>query len=216
VLLPLDFLQDCYLLTRCSAKINSGRAVDICVLYQHRAAAVIMKGNANGPKRLEIFLKEREPNEYEELGQFYEGFHLTAESVKILADACRDPGWRSPLAHAGFLSLIRNLSSTVLDHRVSLQILRFIANCCANNNESRDLVLNDLDKLSACLQDDHLFDFAVVALNNVCSEYGKTKLCKPFSTCVLILGLRSSSGCCFEARCSWYTWCRASWQRIEP
>ena len=133
-----------------------------------------MEGNANDPERLEMFLKKREPNEYEELRKFYEGFYLTPESIKILADACRNPGWRSPLAHAGFLSLIRSLPSVMPDREVSQQILRFVANCCADNNESRDLVLNDLDKLSACLQDGHLFDFAVVALNNVCNEYGKS------------------------------------------
>jgi len=133
-----------------------------------------MEGNANDPERLEMFLKKHEPNEYEELRQFYEGFYLTPESIKILADACRNPGWRSPLAHAGFLSLIRSLPSAMPNRDVSQQILRFVANCCADNNESRDLVLNDLDKLSACLQDGHLFDFAVVALNNVCNEYGKS------------------------------------------
>ena len=138
-----------------------------------------MEGNTNGPDRLEIFLNQREPNEYQELRQFYEGFYVTPESVKILADACRNPNWRSPLAHAGFLSLIRILPSAIPDRDVGQQILRFVANCCADNNESRDLVLNDLDKLSACLQDGHLFDFAVVALNNVCNEYGKSSSLSP-------------------------------------
>lgn len=138
-----------------------------------------MGGNANGPEQLESFLKQHEPNDYEELQQYYEGFYVTADSVKTLADACRNPDWRSPLAHAGFISLIRNLPSAIPDRDVSQQILRFIANCCADNDESRDQVLNDLDKLSACLQDDHLFDFAVVALNNVCNEYGKSSSVNP-------------------------------------
>ncbi len=138
-----------------------------------------MEGNANGPEQLQLFLKQREPNEYEELRQFYEGFYVTTESVKILADACRNPDCRSPLAHAGFLSLIRDLPSDIPDRDLSQQILRFVANCCADNNENRDQVLNDLDKLSACLRDDHLFDFAVVALNNICNEYGKISFVSP-------------------------------------
>ena len=166
-----------------------------------------MEETANGPEQLKMFLKNHEPDEYEELRQFYDGFYLTSESVKILADACRNPDWRSPLAHAGFLSLIRSLPSVMPDLDVSQQILRFIANCCADNNESRDLVLNDLDKLSACLQDGLLFNFAVVALNNVCNEYGEGSSLSPFSICMLSLDLRSSPGCCFEAQCSRFT-CR--------
>lgn len=125
----------------------------------------------NGPERLKAFLQERRPGEYSELETFYRGFYRTPESVRIIADACRNSGWRLPLAQAGFLSLIRTLSTTASERGISQQILRFVANCCADNNACRDMVLNDLDKLSACLADGSLFDFTVVALNNICDDY---------------------------------------------
>jgi hypothetical protein len=120
---------------------------------------------------LEAFIEDHEPGEYPELQAFHADFRHTPESVKILADACRSPEWRSPLAQAGFLSLIRTLSTTANERELSQQILRFVSNCCANNNACRDMVLIDLDNLSACLVDDHLFNYTVVALNNICGDY---------------------------------------------
>lgn len=130
--------------------------------------------NANGVDEndsLEDFLRDHEPGKYSRLQAFESEFLPTVDSVKALADACRTPGWRWPLARAGFLSVIQDLSTDPNQRDVSQQILRFLANCCSDNNSCRDLVLKDLDKLSTCLKDDQLFDFTVVALNNICDDY---------------------------------------------
>jgi len=134
-------------------------------------ATAAMATEAYGPENLRAFLEEREPGEYTELQEFYRNFSRTAESVKALADACRNPEWRWPLAEAGFLSILQSLSTAADERDISQQILRFVANCCASNNECRNFVLNDLGKLSACLKDDDLLEYTVVALNNICNDY---------------------------------------------
>jgi hypothetical protein len=91
---------------------------------------------------LNSFFKAHKPGRYEQLEQYCQNFDPTPATIKLLADACRIPEWRGPLREAGFLAAMLEILSLDAPPAQSLQILRFVGNCCFDEGKSQQFLLS--------------------------------------------------------------------------
>jgi hypothetical protein len=126
-------------------------------------------------KELKDLLEHSPEDVGEDFADFADSFDPTAATVGILANACRAVEWRDPMRKEGVLQkvLLGFDETSLKDEVFALQVLRFLCNCVAENDDNRKLVLpylpfiwktgHELPKLRVP---------ALSTLLNLCQDYG--------------------------------------------
>lgn len=101
-------------------------------------------------------------------------------AVKTCADASREEEWRTPIGEAQILTFFQGvLSSSYKEDDICLHSLRLIGNCCADNDQNRQRVIDHPESLIPileCIKNVDLQKVGLMVLHNICLDYEPSQL----------------------------------------
>ncbi|KAF1959791.1 ARM repeat-containing protein [Byssothecium circinans] len=133
-------------------------------------------------EEVEVYLEQGPSPDNQQLKEVVSRLQSNTETaekaIQLLGTAAgSNHAWQEPFQRCGILEhVLQSLDPPTLPVSVAKQHLRVIGNCVADNDDIREIVTKDLDKIVACLAMEELSTTVLVVLYNLGNDFEPTRI----------------------------------------